>query len=455
MIPVLSTFESQRLDEEAADPIGMLMDRAGWAVAQAAVGLGAGYGSRISVLVGPGNNGGDGWVAAGVLAARGCHVTVHEMAEPKTEAARVARSVSMQGGVVVESVEVKVRADIVIDAIFGSGIRGNLPAWIEQWSDAPTVVAAHVPSGLDPDTGNAAGSTLLATVTVAFHALSPGHLIGDGPELCGDVRIADIGLAGGNPEMQVVTDSDAVLPHRPRSGHKWSVGSVLVVGGSPGMIGAPVMAAKSALAFGAGAVGLAVPEGLMESAWLLAPEILSYRQEGLPDRFDVILAGPGMASNADVLDLVLGHDGPLVLDADALSPDVLDRVSDRAEPTILTPHAGELERLAGKRPTWEVAAELAGSVGAVVVFKGNPTFVCGSGVPRVVTSNGPELATIGTGDVLAGMISAAIARGMDPVDGASAAAYWHGVAAADLACDTTVTADVLAGFVGRYAGTIR
>ena len=153
MIPVLSTSESRRLDEEAADPVGVLMDRAGWAVGRAATELGAGYGTRVSVLVGPGNNGGDGWVSAGVLAGRGCRVTCHEFSEPKTDPARTARSHALRRGVITKSVDDRVRADIVIDAVFGSGIRGDLPRWIERWSDAPTVVAAHVPSGLDPETG--------------------------------------------------------------------------------------------------------------------------------------------------------------------------------------------------------------------------------------------------------------------------------------------------------------
>lgn len=453
MIPVLSTSESRRLDEEAAEPVGVLMERAGWAVGWAAAELGAGYGTRVSVLVGPGNNGGDGWVSAGVLAGRGCRVTCHEFAEPRTDAARTARSVAIRRGVVAESVETRVRADIVIDAVFGSGIRGDLPEWFERWTDASTVVAAHVPSGLDPETGVAAASTIPATVTVAFHALSPGHLIGAGPDVCGEVRIADIGLQDGAPSMQVVTADDAMLPVRPRTAHKWSVGSVLVVGGSPGMIGAPILTAKSALAFGAGSVGLVVPDSHMDSAELLAPEILSYRQAELPERFDVIVAGPGMASETRPLEHVLAHEGPIVLDADALTSDLLDRISDRSGSTVLTPHAGELERLTGEPPTWQSADEFAKSLGAVVVFKGNPTFVCAAGVPRVITANGRELASIGTGDVLAGMIGTAIARGMDPVDGASAATYWHGVAAADLATETTVTANVLASFVGRYAGT--
>ena len=210
MIPVLMTSEGQRLDREASDPVDVLMERAGWGVAQAAVDLGAGYGTRVSVLAGPGNNGGDGWVAAGVLARRGALVTVHQMAEPTTSASQTARSAALRSGVELDSVDNRIGADVVIDALFGSGIRGDLPGWIRRWSDTSTLVAAHVPSGLDPDTGAAAESTLEATVTVAFHALSPGHLIGAGPELCGRVRVVDIGL-----ENRRCRSSRPPTPHCP------------------------------------------------------------------------------------------------------------------------------------------------------------------------------------------------------------------------------------------------
>lgn len=451
MIPVLSTEESRRLDREAADPVSVLMERAGWAVAGAAIELGAGYGSMVSVLAGPGDNGGDGWVAARRLAGLGCRVTVHRLGESKTEASATARGKALAAGVHESTLDHRIAADVVIDAVFGSGIRGDLPDSFERWQRAQRVVAAHVPSGLDPDTGTAAERTLRATRTVAFHALSPGHLLGAGPGLCGDVSIADIGLDGGEPTLQVVTESDSALPVRPRTAHKWSAGSVLVVGGSSGMIGAAVMAAKSALRFGAGAVGLAVPDDLSHTAGLLAPEILSYDQSDLPTRFDVIVAGPGMGADSGLLGRVLAHDGPLVLDADALTADLPSMLTERGGATVLTPHAGELNRLTGTEADWHDAAALAESAGAVVLLKGSPTFVCSSGPPSVVTSNGPELASIGTGDVLAGMIGAATARGMDPVTAASSAAYWHGVAAADLAVQRTVTADALVEHIAHFS----
>ncbi len=452
MLPVLTTAESGRLDRDAADRIDQLMEFAGWAVAGAAIGLGARYGSRVSVLAGPGNNGGDGWVAAVRLAGRGCLVTVHPLAEPKTDVATRARRRALDAGVCVAGLSEDTSPDFVIDALFGSGISRELPGEVQPWLDLDVpVIAAHVPSGLDPDTGATTGRAFHADATVAFHALSPGHLLGDGPDLCGRVLVADIGLEGGHPVMEVVTDSDAVLPTRSRTAHKWAAGSVLVVGGSPGMIGAAVMAAKSALRFGAGAVGLAVPDALSDVAAVLAPEVLSYRQDDLPGRFDVVVAGPGMSEYSSALERVLRHEGPVVLDADALGSEVPGLLENRPGPTVLTPHAGELKRLTGREPDWKTASTLAETSGAVVVLKGNPTFVCRSGPPRVVVSNGPELASIGTGDVLAGMIAAAVARGAEPMDAASTAAHWHGVAAADLATERTVTADALVEHVARYA----
>ena len=452
MIPVLSTAESRRLDREAAEPVSILMERAGWAVAGAAIELGVGYGSKISVLAGPGDNGGDGWVAARRLAGRGCRATVHRLGVSRTEASAHARAKALAAGVIESTLDQTVEADVVIDAVFGSGIRGALPDPLLAWRGAQRVVAAHVPSGLDPDTGTAADGTLRATRTVAFHVLSPGHLLGVGPELCGDVTVADIGLDGGNPTLEVVTDSDAALPVRPRTAHKWSAGSVLVVGGSSGMIGAAVMTAKSALRFGAGAVGLAVARDLSQTAALLAPEILSYDQSDLPSRFDVIVVGPGMGDAPELVARVLAHQGPIVMDADALTADLPARLAERSGPTVLTPHAGELKRLTAAEPDWRAAASLADSAGAVVLLKGSPTFVCSSGAPRVVISNGSELASIGTGDVLAGMIGAAIARGLEAATAASSAAHWHGVAAADLGERRTVTADALVEHVARYAG---
>lgn len=452
MQPVLTTAESGRLDRQAGDRIDQLMESAGWALAGAAIDLGAGYGSRISVLTGPGNNGGDGWVAARRLVSRGCFVTVHPLSDPMTAVATRARDRAIRGGVDVAELDDPVRPDLIVDALFGSGIRDELPARVQRWIDLDVpCVAAHVPSGLDPDTGTTTGRAFRADTTVAFHALSPGHLVAEGPGLCGRVVVADIGLEGGDPLWQVFEDGDVAMPLRAAAAHKWSAGSVLVVGGAPGMVGAAVMAARSALRFGAGAVGLAVQPDVSEAAAILAPEVLSYAQSDLPDRFDVLVAGPGMRDPEGVLDRVLRHEGPIVLDADALTADLPGLLAHRSGTTVLTPHAGELGRLTGEGATWRAAAGLAGRTGAVVLLKGGPTFVCGIGTPTVVTSNGPELATIGTGDVLAGMIAALLARGMEPTQATATAAHLHGRAGHELARTRTVTADALVEEIARHA----
>lgn len=430
------------------------MEAAGWGLAGAAIELGAGYGWRVSVLAGPGNNGGDGWVAARRLAGSGCHVTVHQLGEPTTAVARRARDRALPVVNVAPVSEIG-RPRLVIDALFGSGARAGLPDVVKPWIelDVP-VVAAHVPSGIDAGTGVAAGEAFSAERTVAFHALSPGHLLGDGPDYCGHVTVTDIGLIGGDPEFLVAEKIDALRPTRPRTGHKWSVGSVLVVGGSPGMLGAAVMAAQSALHFGAGAVGLAVPDELTEPATQLAPEILVYRQSEIPDRFDVVVAGPGMGEHTEALGSILRSDRPLVLDADGVTGVSRDDLAKRTAPTIITPHAGEFVNLAGVAPSLAVANQLASDLGIIVLMKGAPTFVCDGEVPVCIRSNGRELASIGTGDVLAGMTGALIARGLEPCDAGVSAAYWHGVAAAELASRTSVTAPGLVELIGRFAGTL-
>jgi hydroxyethylthiazole kinase-like uncharacterized protein yjeF len=226
---------------------------------------------------------------------------------------------------------------------------------------------------------------------------------------------------------------------------------VLVVGGSHGMVGAAVLAGRAALHFGAGAVGVASREVTVVAG--LAPELLTHPLEGLGeliDRYDVVVVGPGLGEEPEVVEQVLGEGERVLADADALrSSDVLERTP---ADLVVTPHIGEFRKLAGDDPGPGAARTLAARLGAVVLLKGWPTFVTDGGVPWAVISGGPELATIGTGDVLAGMTAALWARGLSPLEAARSAAHWHGVAAEDLAGHTTVTADRLARHVGRWAG---
>jgi hydroxyethylthiazole kinase-like uncharacterized protein yjeF len=195
------------------------------------------------------------------------------------------------------------------------------------------------------------------------------------------------------------------------------------------MTGAAVMAGKAALGFGAGAVGLAVPAEAADVAAAAAPELLHYSIDDLPMRYDVLVIGPGLGlERADLVTKTLSTwEGPMVIDADALAAIAPDRVfGDQAiglrSRTVLTPHAGEFERLTGRPPSYSGARELADRIGATVLLKGNPTFVTDGGVPWLVNTGGPELATIGTGDVLAGMTAALLAGGHDPAVAARAAA---------------------------------
>lgn len=458
MKPVLTADQSRRQDELATDAPSTLLERAGLSVALAAVTLGAGYGRRVAVLAGPGNNGGDGYVAAAVLRERGVAVDLHAIASPKTIEAAAARRRALAAGAVEREWKDVRQAAIVIDALFGAGFRGDLPD-LGGWADlGAAVVAVDVPSGLDATTGEAVDGVLAAHRTVTFHGPKVGHLIGDGPALTGELIVADIGLPDIEPAMWLCEASDAPLPVRSRGAHKWSAGSVLVVGGSEGLDGAATLTARAALRAGAGAVMIACPPSVEDK--VRAPEIMtraigdgpSLSGDDLPPlldlagRFDVVVVGPGLggATGGLVPRLLADHEGPVLADADALN--VLDGLEPlaRTGPTVITPHAGEFQRLTGVAADHRAAAEAAGRIDGVVLLKGGPTFVSSPAQQWVITTGGPELATIGTGDVLAGAIAALWATGLDAATAARSGAFWHGRAGAHLQQRQTVTADALA-----------
>jgi hydroxyethylthiazole kinase-like uncharacterized protein yjeF len=262
--------------------------------------------------------------------------------------------------------------------------------------------------------------------------------------------------------------ADAPRPERPRDSHKWSAGSVGVIGGSAGMAGAAVLAAKAALNFGAGAVATFVPGDLAVELDAAHPEIMTHAAgpgDSLADtdpaevlaaaaRFSVLIVGPGMGTGMSgfVAELLDKTDKPVILDADGLNAIGEGALVARRAATVITPHTGEFERLVGAQGDHAAAQDLAERTGSTVLLKGPASIIASAGSrPWLVTSGGRELATVGSGDVLAGMIGALWARGLDPATAARSAAFWHGAAGARLAAASSVTADSLAEAARRFA----
>lgn len=456
MQPILSVAEMRRVDAETTADIDRLMDMAGYGVALSAAQMGAGYGCRVHVIVGRGNNGGDGYVAARYLVRRGATVVAHQVGEPEpdTPAGR-ALVAAASSGVTIKPIGPPESGDLLIDAFVGTGFRGELPDTVVLWTQVPyPVLAVDVPSGIDGDTGYAPGPVFRANRTASFHMYKTGHFLGDGPDLCGAVDLYDIGLEGGEPDMYLMTGTDVVVPERSRTANKWTAGSVGVIGGVPGLTGAALFAARGAMASGAGASVLFTTAATAPAYAAMAPEIptmqasetSSWRNHAsevlaLLARFDVLVIGPGLEPVASefVEHILEGFNGPAVVDAGALKALTgLGVLAARAAPTVLTPHGGEFKRLTGLDPGPATARWLADESGSVVLMKGNPTLVV-SDTTVVVDTGGPELATIGTGDVLAGMIASFLANDIDPAVAAASAAYLHGVAGARVASRNLVT----------------
>jgi len=440
MQPVLTVAEMNAVDAAASatTPIDVLVGRAGLAVALAALDLlGGAYGRRVVVVAGPGNNGADGRVAAEVLRRRGARVRVVDAAAP------------VAFGPV----------DLVVDAAFGTGFRGEF-----RFPPVPPgtpVLAVDIPSGVRGDTGAASGAPAAADRTVTFVALKPGLLQGDGVRLAGAVTVADIGLPTGRPAIAVMDDDDVaeLIPSRARLGNKWSA-AVLVVAGSPGMTGAAALCARAAYRAGAGMVRLGVPG--LDLADSPATEAVSV---ALPDqgwaeaaleaasRCSAVVVGPGLGRGPGVADdvarLVADSPVPVVVDADGLH--ALGRVggddSFRARSrVVLTPHDGEYARLTGGDPGPDriaAARALASASGAVSLLKGPTTAVAHpDGRVRLARAGTTALATAGTGDVLSGVIGALLARGIDPLEAAALAAHVHGRAGARAHGEGTVAGDL-------------
>jgi hydroxyethylthiazole kinase-like uncharacterized protein yjeF len=426
--PVVTVEEMKAIDADAPVPEEVLVGRAGAAVARAASRImGSTYGRRVVTVAGKGNNGADGRVASERLRRAGARVLVLEAAEAP----------ALLPG-----------CDLVIDAAYGTGFRGEYRA--PEPPRGAAVVAVDVPSGVSGDTGEAQGAPLRADATVTFAAYKPGLLLGEGPERAGDVEVADIGLDTSRARIRLVEDSDvpAALPRRPRESHKWMT-AVSVVAGSPGMMGAAELSSRSAMRAGAGYVQLSVPGASPEH--LPRGEVVSralpsagWEAEVLREmgRFRSAVVGPGLGRSNDVgasvRRLVAEADVPMVLDADGLfavggAAELAKLVSARRHPVVVTPHDGEFAGLAGAAPGPDrvrAASELAAAAQVVVLLKGPTTVVAEpAGMVLMCASGSPRLATAGTGDVLSGVIGAMMARGCGPLLAAGLGAHVHGRAA--------------------------
>lgn len=428
--PPILTAAQMRAAETAAIAAGTpgltLMERAAAGAARTI--LAHHPASSATVLCGPGNNGGDGWGIACLLAEAGVAVTVAADAPPASDPA--ASMAKRWAGPVAPLVEAP-PASLIIDALFGTGLCRPLPDGVQAALDRlrnhpATVVAIDIVSGVHADTGAALGRPLSATRTISFGAAKPGHVLGAGGALAGALEVVDIGIAVAS-ECRL-TARPRLLP-LPRDAHKYARGHVLVVEGDLG--GAAALAGLAALRTGAGLVTLAG-----DGTHLPALALMRRRDEeafALLDyaRLKSVVIGPGLGSDArakEWLRRLRGGPRPLVIDAGALA--LLDGGL-IGSPAVLTPHEGEFVRLFGRIGDDRIAAVQAAAraVEAVVLLKGAASITAAPD-GRVAINNhaSPFLATAGSGDVLAGMIGSLLAQGLPPFEAAQSAAWLHGEA---------------------------
>ena len=444
---LLTPAEMARADA-AALAAGMrietLMEAAGRAVARA---IRARFRPcRTLVLAGPGNNGGDGYVAARYLEQAGWPVSVAALAPPSPGTAAAAAAARWHGPMAAFNEAEVARATLVVDALFGAGLTRPLaPEIVEilRAVQAP-LVAVDVPSGLDGATGQVLGHAPQAALTISFFRLKPGHLLLPGRALCGETLLADIGLPeavleGIAPRCWRNHPSLWALPSLELSAHKYTRGHLTILAGAS-MPGAVRLAASAARRVGAGLVTLHA-ENLELAAMLRADAPGQLVSDATLDalladaRRKVWLAGPGLlpheATRAAIRS-VIDAGKILVADAGALmaateAPDLLRGAA------VITPHAGEFARLFGAPGAYRLAATRAAAaqLGAVVVLKGPDSIIAAPDGRVIINDNAPpSLATAGTGDILAGAIAALLAQGMATFEAAAAAVWLHGAAAA-------------------------
>lgn len=425
--PILTAEAMRAAEQRAIDggtTVGQLMERAGAGLAEA---IHAFAGPLPALLLcGPGNNGGDGYVAARYLAERGVPVRVAALSEPKSEAAAAARS---QWAESVETLDSDTRpAALIVDALFGTGLKRGLDETVSKQlfrlCDGSIVrVACDVPSGVDSDSGVELSPVPMFDLTATFGALKPAHRLHPANHRCGRVALADIGIDA-NDEWHEIGPPQ--LPPLDPDGHKYDRGLVHALAGM--MPGAIALAAKASARAGAGYVRVSTSRAIDG----LPSAIVQTDTAKINDpRIGCLLVGPGLGDLPKVLTLAMTSKAPKLIDADGLTH-LGDPERARGQDAILTPHEGEFRRLFGELAGSKAERALEGAKrsGAIVVYKGPDTVVASPDGRVGFAPPAPAwLASAGTGDVLAGMIAAMRARGLPAFEAACAGVWLHGRAA--------------------------
>ncbi len=456
LLPLLTADETRVAEQAHPGSLDELMERAGAAVAELVL---RSFPGRVTVVCGKGKNGGDGKICARVLREAGREVLV------------------------VEGVGDLGNPDVIVDGLLGIGLEGpsreDAARMIGLINAAGRpVVAIDVPSGVNASTGEVAGAAVRAASTVTFGAAKVGLAISPGRLHAGAVTVAPLGLRPREHEHSLVPASVVLeVPRKQTESTKYTAGSVLVVGGSRGLTGAPMLASLGAFRADAGYVAVAAPESVLP---VLETRLLEVVKHPLPEdsagrllprsadgvlaaaeKADAVAIGPGLGRTDGTVELVRvlleRLDLPIVLDADALWE--LEPFA-RTAPTVLTPHAGELARLLGTTSSEVDAHRLdavrraASRFGSIVLLKGHDTLIAAPRAGVLVATYGtPALATAGTGDVLTGIVAAFLAKGLEPQLAAAAAAVAHGIAAELLEPQRgAIASDLLPGLRLALAG---
>jgi hydroxyethylthiazole kinase-like uncharacterized protein yjeF len=459
----LPFFRAVGLRSIEAAAVGLpLMQRAGFAAAELASTIVADRGAAILVLAGPGNNGGDAFVAATLLGQRFFDVRVVFAGAadrlPPDAAAAHQRFVDA-GGTTLAAIPEQPRWSLIVDGLFGIGLTravaepyAGLIAQANALAarDACPLLALDCPSGLDADTGTRRGATIVASHTITFIGAKPGLFTGDGPDCCGEISIATLDLDAPAPAAHAgrTVGHDLFAEHlkqRARNSHKGSFGTAGIIGGAPGMVGGALLAARAALRLGSGRVRLGLLDARAPTFDAGQPELmLNTPQFVLDNELSALACGPGLGRSEEarqLLETACARGIVLLLDADALNLLAVEgelqlTLATREAPTLLTPHPAEAARLldssvaAVEADRLATASELASHYRAWVALKGCGTVIATpAGELYLNTTGNPGLATAGSGDVLSGIVTALLAQGWPPLEALLAGVHLHGAAA--------------------------